>query len=226
MCSLRSYLLALCLLWSPALAQDGYVPVWVESPGSLSDQAVTQAVDKVVTESPDRIVVLVHVFATGREVSAEQYTVLSARIKKAFQEVGKRVTVVGFQWDSAVSRFLFSLPGAYHRKTLEARAIGRGDFRRFMLALQARMPAKPLNIFAHSMGCELSGAGLVPEVRLGEETEVADSYQSQEQLEIHGFVMCGSDLDYDVGYEGGGCGEKTLCGQLAHPFPGSRQSSR
>lgn len=201
---LASLTLLACLMLG-AWAQTPYVPVWVDSSGKLSDQAVADVVAQVAAENPnpDHIVVIVHGFATDRETSTEQYNTIGPRFKAAFDKLGKKAVVVGFQWDSAVQGGLLSMEGEYFDMIPRAHVTGRNALRQVLLALQQKFPKAALNIAGHSMGCEVSAAAVVPELKFSEEDPQGEVYQPGQDIHLNTATLAGSDLDYDIWFKGG-----------------------
>ncbi|MCE7870621.1 alpha/beta hydrolase [bacterium CPR1] len=193
-----------CLMLS-ASAQKPYVPVWVDTTGKLTDQAVADVVAQVAAENPnpDHIVVIVHGFATDKETSTQQYSTLGPRFKDAYSKAGKKAVVVGFQWDSSVESGLLGIEGEYFETIPQAHTTGRNALRQVLLALQQRFPKAALNIAGHSMGCEVSAAAVIPELQFDEKDKQPEIYQAGQDIVLNTATLAGSDLDYDIWYKGG-----------------------
>lgn len=178
-----------------------FVPVNVDATGVLSAEAVTAFVKAVLAEDaqPTNIAVLVHGFDVPREESARQYGLVSGLLKDEYARSKQKVLVVGLQWDSDVDVGLLDLTEAYLGKVPVARSTGRQALRQVLLALQQRFPKAGVHLMAHSMGCEVSAAAVVPEMKYKEgEAPVAEPYAPQKAVELDLIVLAGSDLDYDA----------------------------
>ena len=183
--------------------EAGWVPAWIDESGDLSEEGVKQVLDSVATEDPQNLVFLVHGFATSRDRSTLQYDDLAPRLRAAFQRLGRRVSVVGVQWDSETRGGLLALLNQYEGKVPQARRTGRLGFRRLLLAVRERFPDVPVSVLAHSMGCEVMGAAAVPEMRLNPASDEPGGLRPEAELHLNVVVLAGSDLDYDVTWRSG-----------------------
>ena len=199
--------LFIALLLNCAVSADDstFGHVWIGEDATVSEEEVVTALNTVAADepNPDHIVVLIHGFATPRASSSHQFTILAERIKAEYAKHGKTVGILGVQWDYQVSGFIFKLPGAYHRKTLLARKVGRFGTRRLMLALKERFPNSHVNIMAHSMGCEVAAAAGNPTLKFDKVTDSLGAFEPDRSLRVNGTVLCGADLEYDVTVKGG-----------------------
>lgn len=193
------------LLIGLALAQGAPTLVWIDQTTRLTDDAINTALSQLAaqTPNPSHIVVLVHGFDVPREDSQAQFTTVAQRLQAAFAKAGQpNVAVLGVQWDSAVDAGLFSMEDAYNQKTLQSRATGRFGLRQLLIAVEKRFPGVPLDLMAHSMGCELAAAALRPDMKFDPTTDALGAFEPKTDFAINSFVMCGSDLDYDAAYKG------------------------
>lgn len=180
------------------------VLVWIDQTTKLSDDAVKAAVDALVAQNPNpnHIVILVHGFNVPRQDSQAAFTTVAGRLQTAYSALNQTVDVLGVQWDSATDAGMFGMDKAYEAKTLQSRATGRFGFRQVLLAVMARFPGVPIDIMAHSMGCELAAAGLRPDMKFDPVTDALGCFQPQSPVGINSFIMCGSDLNYNAAYTG------------------------
>lgn len=197
---MRAFLSLVLLLTLGAFAQGPYIPVWVDATGKLTEQQVADVVAQVKAADPDpqHIVVLIHGFATDQATSTEQYNTLGPRFTDAYTKGGRRVAVVGIQWDSAVDAGLLGMEGAYWDMIPRAHLVGRNGVRQVLIALQQAFPRAALDIDAHSMGCEVTAAALAPEIKFSEDDKGGEIYQPGTAIYLNTTTLAGSDLDYDI----------------------------
>ena len=211
----RLFSLGVCLwlLCLPTLAQEAppsapseslpFAPLWIgdNETGAVSDADLKATLDQIEPRTPDDIVVIIHGFETTREGSLEQYKVLAPIIKDQFAKNGSKVAVVGVQWDSDAGGFILTLPWAYLDKAELAVKVGRMGVRQLLFALKERFPEARLTLLGHSMGCEVAGGAMRPD--WGDEAQPSEVFKPGDPIALHGVVLLGSDLDYDVAYKGG-----------------------
>lgn len=196
-----------------ASAQEpvGYAQLWVGKDAKVSPQAVQATVAETARQEPDpeEIVVMVHGFKKPRAGSTNDFNILAERIEAQFEKSGVSVALVGVQWDSSVA-----VPKAtgldalrmireYHDAIPIARSVGVGPTRELLLALQDRFPKAHLTVLAHSMGCEVAGAALLPETKYEEYIPFVPAFLPQRTVGLDMLVLAGSDLDYDFWYKSG-----------------------
>ncbi len=209
-------LLLVLLLGAAVYAQTaGPAPVlvWIDQTTKLTDDAVKAAVDAMAAQNPNpqHIVILVHGFDVPRADSQAAFTTVAGRLQTAYSAVNQTIDVLGVQWDSDADAGMFGMDKAYQAKTLQSRATGRFGFRQVLLAVMARFPGVPIDIMAHSMGCELAAAGLRPDMKFDPVTDALGAYQPQAPVAINSFVMCGSDLNYNAAYQGDLTSKPMVC---------------
>lgn len=188
-----------------------YTSLWVGKEVKTRPEAVRDAVDEVAQKNsdPDQIIVLIHGFKKPREGSTRDFNALADDILEHYEKGPSSVAVVGVQWDSSVavpsSSGLDALRmlRAYHDTIPVARDVGRGPARALLLALQDRFPEAHLSVFAHSMGCEVAAAALLPEIRYEEYPPTQSPVRPNDVVGLDMLVLAGSDLDYDFWYKSG-----------------------
>jgi esterase/lipase superfamily enzyme len=197
-------LLALLGSFQPTEADElPFFPVWIGESGELSEQEVESLVADFAAKNPnpEHIYVWVHGFDTSRAASTEQYKILTERLNKSLQKQGQSAAVVGIQWDSKVKLTIFNVIGRYDQKTRLARKTGRHGTRAFLLSLQKRFPQAHINLFGHSMGCEVSMGAVRPRVNFDGYEDKTDmkAFEPEADLRIHAAALLGADLNYDIG---------------------------
>ncbi len=206
---LLTWVMILTLLTGPSVCElpEGWVPVWIDDTAVISDEALEGALGNLGENLPktEDIVFLVHGFAVPREASTSSYNQVAKRIHAAFAEQGRKASIVGVQWDSDLPNvFFLKIPGLYISKKLYSRRVGRQGMRQLLAGVSKKYPESSLNIFAHSMGCELVGAAIAPETDFPEDDPNAPPtvHDPTKKFELNLVVFAGSDLDYDIGVTG------------------------
>lgn len=212
---LRFMLCALALLaglaTTPAQAADDppFVGVFIDKAATLSDEAVEAAMGALVAREadPEHVVVIIHGFATSRETSAKEYTQVSRDVIKEYQALGRRVSVLGIQWDSDVGSVGDWLPkvifGGRHNPYLEKVAlgldVGHVGLRQVLLRLQQRFPKARLDVFGHSLGCQLALCALGPhfDATRGVKGKL-QAFKPDTPLHANLVCLAGADVDYDA----------------------------
>ncbi len=204
-------LLALWLL-SPALADDAppspvvplaaknYASLWVDKTAQVAPEAVSATVAAIHKQQadPQHIVVFVHGFDVKRDSSTAAFDALAERLQQQFDPSKTRAAYAGIQWESADDSSVLQLANVYWQKISLARSVGRGPARELLLALHKAYPKAHLSVMAHSMGCEVAAAAVVPEIEYNDQLPFVDTYQPDTSLRLHMLTLCGSDLDYDI----------------------------
>ena len=188
---------------TPAPSQElPFAPLWISDnqTGGVTEAELQSTLDQIPGQ-PEDIVVLIHGFETTREDSAKEYAVIADEVRRQFAKEGHQVAIVGLQWDSYAGGFLLTLPWGYLEKADLSLKVGRMGGRQLLMALREKFPQARLTILAHSMGCEVAGAALRPD--WGEEADPTTIFKPGEPIAMHGVVLLGSDLDYDIAYKGG-----------------------
>ena len=195
---------------SSALA-DEFASLWVNKSAQCEQGAVEKTLAQVneQEDDPDQIVVFIHGFKKPRDGSTRDFNSLAERVKQLFHKKSGKMAIVGLQWDSAVSvpnssgLNALRMMRAYHDAIPLARSVGRGPGRELLLALQEKYPSAHISVLAHSMGCEVAAAALLPEIRYEEYPPFLEAYQPKRPVQLDMLVLAGSDLDYDFWYKSG-----------------------
>lgn len=214
---LRCLLCAMILLASLGTAraqgsdQSPFIGVWIDKTATLSDEALDAAVNAITARDadPQHIVLLVHGFATNREGSTKQYTKVAGDVLKEYQALGQRAVVLGIQWDSDVGApgdwlakvALGGKDNPYIQKVAMSLDVGHVGLRQVLLRIQKQFPKANLDVFGHSLGCQVTMAALNP---TAEQTQVAkgtlEPFQPNSPLSLNLICFAGADVDYDSLY--------------------------
>lgn len=189
--------LAGCLL-ARASAQpaSGFIPCWLNQGELLSEQQLSELASQI--KSPPRLVVLVHGLGNSREASSECYKELAPRLRAEYAKHQQDCTVIGLQWDSDVDLGLFNAADNYLSMVERARKVGHGPARQLLLRLQQQYPQAKIDVYAHSLGCEVTGAMVAPEAAYGDDIPKSSSFEPQKDLFFNLTLMAGCDLDFDA----------------------------
>lgn len=190
---------------------DGFASLWVEKDGAFTPDAIQRTLDDLAQQQndPEQIVVFIHGFKKPRAGSTRDFNELVKRVRSQLEKNNTRVGIVGVQWDSSINipntKGLNALKvmRAYHEAIPLARTVGRGPTRALLLALQEKYPKAHISMFAHSMGCELAAAAILPETVYEEYPPFGETYRPKTDVELEMLVLAGSDLDYDFWYKSG-----------------------
>ena len=200
-------LLALCLVL-PLGASDspsGWVPLWLGDGSRLDSAALEQVVREVQQQEahPQHLVVLVHGYHTTREESNEQFQEVATRVLQSYRNRGLKVAIVGLQWESALASagVPWEAEEVYLSAVARARQVGHQPARQVLLRLQKAFPKAHINLLAHSLGCEIAAACLLPEMAYGDDLEKSQAFEPRQDIFFNSVALCGSDLDYDVWYK-------------------------
>jgi hypothetical protein len=195
----------------PCLAQDSddYASLWIEKSGQVQPEAVRETLADLERqqEDPEQIIVFIHGFKKPREGSTRDFNALAQRVRDRFDDDSTRVGLVGVQWDSSITVTKTSGLGmikmlkAYHEAIPLARSVGRGPTRQLLLALQDKYPKAHISVFAHSMGCEVAAAAVLPEMTYDRFPPFGETYKPERHVQLDTLVLAGSDLDYDFWYK-------------------------
>jgi hypothetical protein len=183
-----------------AQGSSPFVSAWLNDGSPLSDADVNTIVSNVGQQqpNPDHILVIVHGLGNSRDDSTSQFNDLAPRLTSEFQKANQKVAVVGLQWNSDVPMGLFTAEGNYLDMVARARKVGHWPARQVMLQLQKQNPKAKIDIFAHSLGCEVTAAFLVPEITYTDDIPKSEAFQPQQDLFANMVTLCGSDLNFDV----------------------------
>lgn len=177
------------------------MPIFVDKGALLSESDLKGFLDSAqqALSQPDEVVVLLHGYAAPREESARDYRQLSARIQANARAHGEKVLIVGLQWDSTVNGLAFwNAQSDYQGMVPRAREVGHLAARQLLLGLQSRFPQAHYQIFAHSMGCEVAAACLLPDMAYTDGYRSGEVFEATRPARVDLVAMVGCDLDYDV----------------------------
>jgi hypothetical protein len=194
-CFLLLLSLSTALAGQPRTAEppsEAYRRLVIEATGVLSEQALEQfLLDLRSPEGqPELVLVLMHGYDMGAQESARVYQGLAQSLRRQLEP--QRVEVIGVQWDSGGGAF------DYFATLRRARSLGRGPVRQLLAGLDRRYPNIPVAMIAHSMGCEIALAALVPEMVYGDNEPEGPVWQGEQELRVALAVWLAADLDYDV----------------------------
>lgn len=212
----RWILLWLLLLTVPALAQDPspspspappppvepkeYSQLWVDKTCVVTPEAVAATVAGVKKQNakPEHIIVFIHGFDVSRDSSTAEFDALALRLRKHLEPTRASVAYAGVQWESASDQSIFELANVYWEKISVARSTGRGPTRELLFALAKAFPKSRITLMAHSMGCEVAAAAIIPEVDYADQVPFVPTCQPETDVKLQMAVLCGSDVDYDM----------------------------
>jgi len=195
---IRSLALAGCLL-AGASAQtqgDAFVSCWLNQGELLDEQQLADLAGRV--QQPARLAVLVHGLGNSREASAECYNELAPRLRAEYAKQKLDCCVVGLQWDSDVDLGVFNAADNYLAMVERARKVGHGPARQLLLRLQQQYPNTQIDVYAHSLGCEVTGAMLAPEAVYADDVPKSQAFEPERDLFFNLTLMAGCDLDFDA----------------------------
>ncbi|MBX3172214.1 MAG: alpha/beta hydrolase [Candidatus Eremiobacteraeota bacterium] len=199
----------LFMVWwlSAALpAQQPFVLAWLGDGSQLSEFTIGETLYNVhrIQDQPDHIVVLVHGYNVPREDGASQFQEVADRCYGALAKLGRTSVVVGLEWDSAApgAQTPWRAKNAYLTKVERARIVGHNAARQVLLRLQKEFPRAKINVLAHSLGCEVSAGALFPNIVYEDEIPKTASYDPAQAMRWNCWALTGSDLDYNVWYNG------------------------
>ena len=209
------WILILAVLLGPALAQEqptslalpSHAVLWVDDSATVTSEMLGQTLLEVSQQEnePQQIVVMLHGYDMGPEESSGHYRRLTEQVRRGLSP--DRVALVGLQWASG-GNSLLNPAGDYFNTLRRARAVGRGPLRELLLALQESHPGVPITLLAHSMGCEIAVAAVVPEIGYGEHAPEGEAFEPEREIPIALAAFVGSDLDYDFWHKSGAAGLK------------------
>lgn len=184
----------------PPIPPKEFSSLWVDKTAIVTPEAVAATIAGVKKQQadPQHIVVFVHGFDVQRDSSTAKFDDLASRLKKQFEPSKTKVAFAGVQWESASDQSVLKLANVYWEKISVARSTGRGPTRQLVLGLQKAFPKAHISVMAHSMGCEVAAAALVPEIEYADQIPFVPTFQPETDLKLHLFSLCGSDLDYDI----------------------------
>lgn len=203
-------LFCLALACLPATAQDKtagpgrYSPVWLGKGEILSAEQVDKSIAPILAQKPEHLVVLVHGYGIPKDDTKEDYAKVSDNIKEIFDSRGVRSAVLGVEWESAIpgDQVPWQTENAYFTAISRARKVGRVPLRQLLLALQQKSPGTKVDVFGHSLGCEVSAAAIYPELTYHDDAkDFPTGYSAGTPLKTNFYGLMGSDLDYDVWYK-------------------------
>ena len=182
------------------LDPKNYSQLWVDKTAVVTPEAVAATVAGVKKQqaNPDHIVVFIHGFDVKRNSSTAEFDGLASRLQTEFDSTRTRAAYAGIQWESASDQSVFQLANVYWQKISVARSTGRGPARELLLALQKEFPKAHISLMAHSMGCEVAAAALVPEIEYADQVPFVPTFEPGTEVKLNMVALCGSDLDYDI----------------------------
>lgn len=198
--NLACFFLLSALPLSTSAQPAGFVPAWLNDGSPVSDADLDAIVKNVGAQqaNPDHIVFLVHGLGNSREASTSQFNALAPLLAKQYQQANKKVVIVGLQWNSDVPLGLFTAEANYLDMLARARKVGHWPARQLMLKLQKQYPKANFDIYAHSLGCEVTAATIVPEITYTDDIPKSEAFQPAQDIHSSMITMAGSDLDFDV----------------------------
>lgn len=184
----------------PPVEPKEYSQLWVDKTAIVTPEAVAATVAGVKKQQadPEHIVVFIHGFDVSRDSSTAEFDGLAGRLRKQFEPSKTKVAFAGVQWESASDQSVFELANVYWEKISVARSTGRGPARQLLLGLQKAFPKAHISVMAHSMGCEVAAAALVPEIEYADQVPFVETFEPKTDVKLHMVSLCGSDLDYDI----------------------------
>ena len=184
----------------PPVGPKEFAQLWVDKSAVVTPEAVAATVAglKKQQADPDHIVIFIHGFNVSRDSSTAEFDDLAKRLRKQFEPSKARVAFAGVQWDSASDQSVFELANVYWEKISVARSTGRGPTRELVFAIKKAFPKAHLSLMAHSMGCEVAAATIIPDIQYADQVPYVATCQPDANLTVHMASLCGSDLDYDI----------------------------
>jgi esterase/lipase superfamily enzyme len=182
------------------VAPQNYSQLWVDKSAVVTDKEVAATIAGLRKQvaDPEHIVVFLHGFNVARDSSTAKFDRLAARLKETLGPNHGKVAFAGIQWESASDSSIFELANVYWEKISVARSVGRGPTRQLLLEIKKAFPKAHISLMAHSMGCEVTEAAIVPELDYEDQIPFVPTYQPETPLSLNLVTLCGSDLDYDI----------------------------
>ena len=194
---IRSLVLAGCLLaGAAAQPKADFIGCWLNQGDLLNEQQLGDLTAPI--QQPQRLAVLVHGLGNSRQASGECYAELAPRLRAAYAKQGLDCCVVGLQWDSDVDLGVFNAADNYLAMVARARKVGHGPARQLLLRLQQQYPQTQIDVYAHSLGCEVTGAMVAPDAVYADDLPKSESYEPKQDLFFNLTMMAGCDLDFDA----------------------------
>lgn len=184
----------------PPVPPKYFSQLWVDKTAVVTPEAVAATVAglKAQQANPEHVVVYIHGFDVQRDESTAAFDALTLRLQQQFQPTNARVAYAGIQWQSAADSSVFQLANVYWEKISVARSVGRGPARELLLGIAKEFPKAHVTIMAHSMGCEVMAAAVVPEIEYAAQTPFVPTFAPESDVRVLMTVMCGSDLDDNI----------------------------
>lgn len=171
-----------------------WTSLWLAEGGLVAENDLKVTLDALGHQatSPKQIIVFLHGYDMSKQDGKRFFGKLAQSLGSNLAQDSS--LYLGLQWDSGGALF-----GSDYFKMLErARDLGRAPLRQILLELKKRYPELPILIFAHSMGCEMATAALVPEMAYRSQTPKAEVFALHQLINVQMAVFAGSDLDYDI----------------------------
>lgn len=178
----------------------GFVPAWLNDGSPISDSDLDAIIKNVAAQqaNPDHIALMIHGLGNSRDASTSQFNALGPLLAQQYTAANKKVVVVGVQWDSDVNLGLFDAEANYLSMVARARKVGHWPARQVLIGLQQAYPKANFDIYAHSLGCEVTAAIMVPQAEYSDDIPKSEAFEPTQQLHANMITMAGSDLNYDV----------------------------
>jgi len=198
--NLACFFLLSLLPMSASAQETGFVPAWLNDGSPISDSDLDAIVKNVAAQqaNPDHIALMVHGLGNSRDASTSQFNALGPLLAQQYTAANKKVVVVGVQWNSDVDLGLFDGEANYLSMVARARKVGHWPARQVLLRLQQAYPKANFDVYAHSLGCEVTAAYMVPTAVYSDDIPTSDPFQPTQDLHVSMITMAGSDLNYDV----------------------------
>lgn len=192
------FILVAGLSYAPAAVEAEPSPLWtglwLAEGGLVAENNLKATLDELGRQAsnPKQIIVFLHGYDMSEKDGKRFFDKLAQSLSTNLDRDSS--LYLGLQWDSGGA-----LLGSDYFKMLErARDLGRAPLRQILIELKKRYPELPLVIFAHSMGCEMATAALVPEMAYLSQAPKAEVFALQQVIKVQMAVFAGSDLDYDI----------------------------
>ena len=198
--NLACFFLLSVLPLSASAQPTGFVPAWLNDGSPISDSDLDAIVKNVAAQqaNPDHIALMIHGLGNSRDASTSQFNALGPLLAQQYTAANKKVGVVGVQWDSDVDLGLLDGEANYLSMVGRARKTGHWPARQVLMRLQQAFPKANYDIYAHSLGCEVTAATMAPQAVYSDDIVKSEAFQPTQNLHVSMITMAGSDLNYDV----------------------------
>ena len=198
--NLACFFLLSVLPLSASAQPTGFVPAWLNDGSPISDSDLNTIVQSVGAQqaNPDHIAIMIHGLGNTRDDSTSQFNALGPLLTAQYTAANKKVVVVGVQWDSGADMNLFNAEDVYLSMVGRARKTGHWPTRQVLLRLQQAYPKASFDIYAHSLGCEVTAACMVPQIEYTDDIAKSQAFEPTQNLHVNMITLAGSDLNYNV----------------------------